>query len=74
MPIFDQGYQHWEGTLSGHAWRWWTITRRGVRAQLKSRWVRIIVILAWVPALALAFLMIVWGLLEQQAELIQPLL
>ena len=21
MPIFDQGYQHWSGTLSGHAWR-----------------------------------------------------
>ena len=31
MPIFDQGYQHWQGTLSGHAWRWLTITRHGVR-------------------------------------------
>ena len=31
MPIFDQGYQHWSGTLSGHSWRWLTITRHGVR-------------------------------------------
>ncbi len=31
MPIFDQGYQHWSGTLSGHAWRWLPITRHGVR-------------------------------------------
>jgi hypothetical protein len=31
MPIFDQGYQHWSGALSGHAWRWLVITRHGVR-------------------------------------------
>ena len=31
MPIFDQGYQHWQGKLSGHAWRWLSITRQGVR-------------------------------------------
>src|SRR2546423_10439601 len=74
MPIFDQGYQHWEGTLSGHAWRWWTITRQGVRAQLKSRWVRFLVILAWVPALTLALLMVFWGLLEQRPEFIQPII
>ena len=36
MPIFDQGYQHWKGTLSGHAWRWLAITRQGLRGQLKS--------------------------------------
>ena len=39
MPILDQGYQHWNGQLRGHAWRWLTITRQGVRAQLKNRWV-----------------------------------
>lgn len=72
MPIFDQGYQHWQGTLSGHAWRWWTITRQGVRAQLKSRWVRLFVIFAWVPALTLAMVLILWGLIEQQAEFIRP--
>src|SRR5262245_11077344 len=74
MPIFDQGYQHWEGTLSSHAWRWWTITRQGVRAQLRSRWVRILVIMAWIPALLLVLVVSLWGLLEQQAEIIRPLL
>ena len=39
MPILDQGYQHWKGSLRGHAWRWLAITRQGVRAQLKNRWV-----------------------------------
>ena len=33
MPIFDQGYQHWSGALSGQAWRWLTITRQGVRVE-----------------------------------------
>src|SRR5438105_8821491 len=68
MPIFDQGYQHWEGKLSGHAWRWLTITRQGARAQFKNRWVRGVMILAWIPALILAVFMILWGLLEQKAN------
>ena len=34
MPIFDQGYQHWNGELSGHGWRWYAIARHGVRAHL----------------------------------------
>ena len=37
MPIFDQGYQHWSGQLSGHAWRWLAITRHGVRIGMQSR-------------------------------------
>ena len=23
MPIFDQGYQHWSGTLTGHSCAGW---------------------------------------------------
>jgi ABC-2 type transport system permease protein len=67
MPIFDQGYQHWQGKLSGHAWRWLTITRQGVRTQLRSRWVRALILISWVPALLLAFFMVCWGLAEQKA-------
>jgi len=74
MPIFDQGYQHWRGSLSGHAWRWLTISRHGVRAQFKSRWTRIVVLLAWVPALTLAGVLVVWGLIEQKSTLIAPLM
>jgi ABC-2 type transport system permease protein len=69
MPIFDQGYQHWHGELSGHAWRWLTITRHGVRAQTKGTWRRLlvlsVVVLAWIPALVLAASLIFWGLVEK---------
>jgi len=73
MPIFDQGYQHWQGKLSGHALRWLTITRHGVRVQLKSRPVRLLMLLAWVPALGLAVVLIIWGLLEQKSAAVMPL-
>ena len=74
MPIFDQGYQHWQGALSGHAWRWLTITRRGVRVQLRGRLTRIALLLALVPALALGGFLIIWGLIEQKSSLVMPLM
>ena len=74
MPIFDQGYQHWNGHLSGHAWRWLAVTRQGVRATAKNRGARAVVRVALVPALMLSVLLAVWGLLEQKSELLKPIL
>jgi ABC-2 type transport system permease protein len=68
MPIFDQGYQHWDGKLSGHAWRWLAIANRGVRTQLKNRWTRMALLGAWLPALVLGVFLACWGLLEQKTE------
>lgn len=77
MPIFDQGYQHWSGQLSGHAWRWLAITRQGLRTSLSGRYLRLALLLAWMPAIVLASMLCLWGLLERQSEYIatfQPLL
>jgi ABC-2 type transport system permease protein len=74
MPIFDQGYQHWQGTLSGQAGRWLAITRRGVRTQFKNRGVRWVILAAWGPALLLSAFLIVWGLFEKQSSLLTPYL
>jgi hypothetical protein len=68
MPIFDQGYQHWNGPLSGHARRWLAVARHGVRAVLKGRIIRLMLLAAWLPALSLVAFLALWGLLEQQAE------
>jgi ABC-2 type transport system permease protein len=72
MPIFDQGYQHWKGTLSGHAWRWLTITRHGVAVGKKNIFLRILVIASWIPAIGLAGVLCAWGLLEQRSSLVAP--
>jgi ABC-2 type transport system permease protein len=73
MPIFDQGYQHWSGQLSSHTWRWLAITRRGVRTALQGRLVRIAMFVGWIPALVLAFVVSLWGLVERQSELVESI-
>jgi ABC-2 type transport system permease protein len=70
MPIFDQGYQHWNGPLSGHGWRWLAIAKHGVRVQLKNRILRLLVLFAWLPALSLVGVVALWGLIEQKNETI----
>ncbi len=74
MPILDQGYQHWNGRLCSHAWRWLTITRQGARAQSKNRWVWLLLIGACLPALILSGFLMLWGLFEQKSSLLTPLL
>jgi ABC-2 type transport system permease protein len=74
VPIFDQGYQHWNGELSGHTWRWLAITRHGVRAGFQNRYVRALMLAAWSPALALAAILSIWGLLERKSDLIKPII
>jgi ABC-2 type transport system permease protein len=74
MPIFDQGYQHWSGTLSGHAWRWRAIAGHGVRVSLREgkpgRSLRLLLMISWLPALALAAMLCLWGLAERGSELV----
>ncbi|MFO0789626.1 MAG: hypothetical protein U0805_09210 [Pirellulales bacterium] len=70
MPIFDQGYQHWSGHLSGHAWRWLAISRRGLQTVLKGKLVRLTLLVCWLPAIVLAFVLCMWGLIERQSEMI----
>jgi ABC-2 type transport system permease protein len=73
VPIFDQGYQHWSGELSGHSWRWLTIARHGVRVGTKNRAVQRFLFLAWLPAVGLAAMLCLWGLVEQKSDLIATL-
>lgn len=37
MPIYDQGYQRWNGELQRHPARWWPIVRQGVWQFLPQR-------------------------------------
>jgi ABC-2 type transport system permease protein len=74
MPIIDQGYQHWQGHLSGHGWRWLTVARQGARVQPKSWLLRLLMWTSVIPAMALAAWLVLWGLFEQNSPMIQPLL
>lgn len=37
MPIHDHSYRHWEGELKPHTFRWWVITREGLRIILRRK-------------------------------------
>jgi ABC-2 type transport system permease protein len=74
MPIFDQGYQHWQGALHGQAWRWMPITLQGARTQLKNRWVRFGVLAALGPAVLLSAFLAIWSLFEKNSSLLTPFL
>jgi len=74
MPIFDQGYQHWSGALAGHAWRWLAVTRHGVRVGMKGRLLRLVLLVAWLPAIVLVFALCLWGLLERNSDAIATFL
>ncbi|MEX0643219.1 MAG: hypothetical protein WD468_10990 [Pirellulales bacterium] len=73
MPIFDQGYRHWSGHLASPAWRWLVITRRGLQTALQGRLVRMALLIAWVPAVVLAFVLCMWGLIERQSDLVESI-
>jgi ABC-2 type transport system permease protein len=74
MPVVDQGYQHWTGELSGHAGRWLAITRRGVKTALRLRLVRFALLIAWIPAIVLVFVLCMWGLVERQSDTVKAIL
>jgi ABC-2 type transport system permease protein len=74
MPVFDQGYQHWSGELSSPRWRWLAITRRGIKTALQGRPLRMTLIVAWLPALILVFILCMWGLVERQSTLVETIL
>lgn len=51
MPIYEFGYRHWKGALRHWLWRFWPITRVGIRGALRSRLLRRLLFFAWAPLL-----------------------
>lgn len=55
MGIREQGYRHWGGTYTGHAFRWWTVAKAAVRATVYSKGrlttLLILIFVVWAPYL-----------------------
>jgi len=52
MGIRQQGYRHWEGTRTGHAWRWYIVAKQAMRATVFSK-MRLVGLLL--------FIMLIWA-------------
>lgn len=51
MPVYDRGYTHWEPSDRKAQPAWLVIARRGIAEPLKKRWLLMMVLMAWVPAI-----------------------
>ena len=51
MPIHDVGYRGWDGARTSPLSRWWIISKTGIRLAAKSRWVRRILFVSWLPVM-----------------------
>ncbi len=49
MPVYDQSYKHWEGSFRPHSFRWWVVTKYGIKTALKKKAVKLLYGLALVP-------------------------
>ena len=55
MPVHDLGYRKWGGIRAARFLRPLVIARGGIALILKRRWLRIMLVLAWLPVLIPAF-------------------
>ncbi len=51
MPVYDRGYTHWQSSGGRTLPAWLVIAKRGIVGPLKSRWLLILILMAWVPAI-----------------------
>jgi ABC-type transport system involved in multi-copper enzyme maturation permease subunit len=61
VGIAAKGYTHWEGSLRGRTFRWLTIARWGVTQTGRSKWLRRLVIAAWLPLLWWTVIFFIFG-------------
>lgn len=57
MPIYDLSYRHWSGEWTSHPYRWWVITRHGIRLLAQKKRFLFLMILAALPFLVRAVLL-----------------
>ncbi len=51
MPLHDVGYRGWDGQRTSQLTRWWIISSTGIKLAARSRWVRRILFVAWLPVM-----------------------
>lgn len=61
MPLHDISYQHWTGVHRGLWGRRWVIASNGLKACLRNKLLRRVVMLCWVAALSMAAILFLVG-------------
>lgn len=61
MPLFQIGYRRYEGERTSHAMRWWPITRTGLTMAWRSKLLRRLVFVSFLPFLYFGWVFFVIG-------------
>jgi hypothetical protein len=61
MPLFQIGYRRYEGKHTSHALRWWPITRTGMSIAWRSKLLRRLVFVSFLPFLYFGWVFFVIG-------------
>ncbi|MBL8818619.1 MAG: hypothetical protein JNL58_21505 [Planctomyces sp.] len=56
MPIHNLGYREWSGPLESPSSRWTVVAGIGIRRAWQSAWLRRVMFFAWIPAVAMGFM------------------
>lgn len=68
MPIHDLGYRPWSGQAGGSWARFTVISRAGIQVVLRNKWVRRVLLAAWLPTLFFAVLFFAYEQYLKSAE------
>jgi ABC-type transport system involved in multi-copper enzyme maturation permease subunit len=60
MGVHDLGYRKWSGARALSATRWMVIARTGIQRAWQSRWLRRLLLFAWLPAFWFAIGFFLW--------------
>ncbi len=61
MPLFHIGYRRYEGRRTSHAMRWWPITRTGLAIAWRSKLLRRLVFVSFLPFLYFGWVFFIIG-------------
>ena len=61
MPLFQIGYRRYDGERTSHAMRWWPITRTGLTIAWRSKLLRRLVFVSFLPFLYFGWVFFVIG-------------
>lgn len=60
MGIHDLGYRKWDGVLASPWTRWTVLARAGIRRAWQSKWLKRMMLFAWLPAVWFSVGFFVW--------------
>jgi len=73
MPIHDLGYRHWAGEWTSHPYRWWVITRQGIRMLVQKKRFLVLMILSAIPFVVRSVMIYITTLVGDSARRISLL-